>query len=119
VVHDLVIRTGSNYTAGEGSTLKRVQNDVDLRFGLNIWAADMVIGARLFVNDADLPFPHVTFFVAGGSIHCKDLVNRGWLAGPGTICISDSSINEGSLQPGSGCRAIPQSSADGSHGDDP
>ena len=100
VVHDLVIRTGSNYTAGAGSTLNRVQNNVDLRFGLNIWAVDMVIGARLFVNDADLPFPHLTFFVAGGSIHCKDLVNRGWLAGPGTICISDSSINEGSLQPG-------------------
>ena len=100
VTHDLVIRNTGNYTAADGSTLNRVVHDVDLRWGLNIWAAEMTIGNRLMLSDADGPIPHVTFFVTGGSIHTKDLVNQGWLAGPGTVCISDSSINEGLLHPG-------------------
>ncbi|MBP6698871.1 MAG: T9SS type A sorting domain-containing protein [Flavobacteriales bacterium] len=100
VTHDLVIRNTGNYTAADGSTLNRVVHDVDLRWGLNLWAAEMTIGNRLLLSDADGPIPHVTFFTTGGSIHTKDLVNKGWLAGPGIICISDSSINEGSLHPG-------------------
>jgi hypothetical protein len=99
VTHDLIVRHTSNFNA-MSSTFNLVAGDMDLRWGLNMWDALFTVGGRLHLSDADGPVAHVTFFTPGGRIHTGDLLNEGWLAGPGTVCIADSSINAGSLQAG-------------------
>lgn len=100
VLDHLAVRSNGNFTVASGAAETHVLGDADIRWGLNVWDALMRVDGRLHLNDAEVPIPHLTFFVEGGRIHTRHFRNQGWVAGPGMICIADSAENLGILHPG-------------------
>ncbi|HMQ74497.1 MAG TPA: hypothetical protein PKE21_05540 [Flavobacteriales bacterium] len=110
VLEHLAVRTLGNFNVASGAVETHVLGDADIRWGLNVWDAHMQVDGRLHLNDAEVPIPHLTFFVQGGSIHAGHFRNQGWADGPGTLCIADSAENLGILHPGlTICDATPTS----------
>ncbi|MCC6400181.1 MAG: hypothetical protein IT227_05405 [Flavobacteriales bacterium] len=108
VLDHLAVRSSGNFNVATGAVETHVLGDADIRWGLNVWDAHMQVDGRLHLDDAEVPIPHLTFFVAGGSIHAQHFRNQGWVAGPGTICIADSAENLGLLHSGlTVCDATP------------
>lgn len=99
VLAHLAVRSSGNFNVATGAVETRVLGDADIRWGLNVWDAHMQVDGWLRLDDAEVPIPHLTFFTAGGSIHTRHFRNEGWAAGPGTLCIADSSENLGLLHP--------------------
>ncbi len=100
VLEHLAVRSAGNFNAATGAVETHILGDADIRWGLNVWDAHVQVDGWLRLDDAEVPIPHLTFFTAGGSIHTRHFRNAGWAAGPGTLCIADSSENLGLLHPG-------------------
>ncbi|MBK6627543.1 MAG: hypothetical protein IPJ87_10985 [Flavobacteriales bacterium] len=99
VLDHLAVRSSGNFNVATGAVETHVLGDADIRWGLNVWDAHLQVDGRLHLNDVEVPIPHLTFFVQGGSIHTGHFRNQGWVAGPGTLCIADSAENLGILHP--------------------
>lgn len=110
VLEHLAVRSFGNFNVATGAVETHILGDADIRWGLNVWDAHMQVDGRLHLNDAEVPIPHLTFFMQGGSIHAGHFRNQGWADGPGTLCIADSAENLGILHPGlTICDATPTS----------